>query len=245
MQCGHDAGPGHLRLRRRAGRQRADRPLRLLLDTIADAGWRSTSEDARLRALPRPEHWPRRARSSRRDFGLDAHRRALGRDARRLYARLPRRAEADPRHRRDARRAALRPFCVASSSQPERIRLSLTVTGLWPRSRSRIFSAPRMVARGKPAPDLFLHAADSMGYRSRSLPGRRGQPGRHRGGQGRRHAGGGLHRRLPCQTDRAPRRHRGACARCRLDDMRDLLRLTPDRGVQSLASLSVSAAARR
>lgn len=52
--------------------------------------------------------------------------------------------------------------CVASSSQPERIRLSLTVTGLIDRFEPNIFSAS-MVARGKPAPDLFLHASATMG----------------------------------------------------------------------------------
>ena len=52
------------------------------------------------------------------------------------------------------------PCCVASSSQVERIRLSLTVTGLIDRL-PHIFSAT-MVKNGKPAPDLFLHAAREM-----------------------------------------------------------------------------------
>ena len=52
--------------------------------------------------------------------------------------------------------------CVASSSQPERIRLSLSVTGLIDRFEPNIFSAT-MVSRGKPAPDLFLHASAAMG----------------------------------------------------------------------------------
>ncbi|MBO3761942.1 HAD family hydrolase [Ciceribacter sp. L1K22] len=52
-------------------------------------------------------------------------------------------------------------WCVASSSQPERIELSLTVTGILPRFAPRIFSAS-MVDHGKPAPDLFLFAARSM-----------------------------------------------------------------------------------
>jgi HAD superfamily hydrolase (TIGR01509 family) len=55
------------------------------------------------------------------------------------------------------------PRCVASSSQMERIRLSLTRTGLIGYFEPHIFSAT-MVARGKPAPDLFLHAAASMGF---------------------------------------------------------------------------------
>lgn len=51
--------------------------------------------------------------------------------------------------------------CVASSSQPERIRLSLRVTGLLELLEPRIYSAT-MVKRGKPFPDLFLHAAAEM-----------------------------------------------------------------------------------
>lgn len=54
------------------------------------------------------------------------------------------------------------PHCVASSSQPERIRLSLSVTGLIDRFEPNIFSAS-MVQNGKPAPDLFLHASAAMG----------------------------------------------------------------------------------
>ncbi|SHE79751.1 haloacid dehalogenase superfamily, subfamily IA, variant 3 with third motif having DD or ED [Kaistia soli DSM 19436] len=55
------------------------------------------------------------------------------------------------------------PFCVASSSQPEKLRLGLELTGLWPRFHPNIFSAS-MVKNGKPAPDLFLHAASAMGH---------------------------------------------------------------------------------
>ena len=52
--------------------------------------------------------------------------------------------------------------CVASSSSIERIRLSLEVTGLMPLFDGNIFSATQ-VAHGKPAPDLYLFAARSMG----------------------------------------------------------------------------------
>jgi HAD superfamily hydrolase (TIGR01509 family) len=52
-------------------------------------------------------------------------------------------------------------ICVASSSTPERIRKSLAITGLLDRFGPNIFSAV-MVARGKPAPDLFLFAARAM-----------------------------------------------------------------------------------
>ncbi|HEY0438933.1 MAG TPA: HAD family hydrolase [Xanthobacteraceae bacterium] len=51
--------------------------------------------------------------------------------------------------------------CVASSSTPERLRLSLQVTGLLPLFDPHVFSAAQ-VRRGKPAPDLFLYAAAQM-----------------------------------------------------------------------------------
>lgn len=54
------------------------------------------------------------------------------------------------------------PTCVASSGSHERIRRALTRTGLLDRFEGRIFSADD-VAHGKPAPDLFLHAAASLG----------------------------------------------------------------------------------
>jgi HAD superfamily hydrolase (TIGR01509 family) len=56
------------------------------------------------------------------------------------------------------------PFCVASSSSVERVRLSLELTGLLPKFGERIFSSS-MVSRGKPAPDLFLYAAETLGAR--------------------------------------------------------------------------------
>jgi HAD superfamily hydrolase (TIGR01509 family) len=54
--------------------------------------------------------------------------------------------------------------CVASSSQLERIRLSLGLTGLLSKLEPHIFSAT-MVQNGKPAPDLFLYAASQMQVR--------------------------------------------------------------------------------
>jgi HAD superfamily hydrolase (TIGR01509 family) len=54
------------------------------------------------------------------------------------------------------------PYCVASSGSRERVRRSLQLTGLWDLFEDRAFSADD-VARGKPHPDLFLHAAEAMG----------------------------------------------------------------------------------
>ncbi|MEW2403956.1 HAD family hydrolase [Streptomyces sp. NPDC046862] len=55
------------------------------------------------------------------------------------------------------------PYCVASSGSHERIRVGHRTTGLdqW-FEESRIFSS-QDVGKGKPAPDLFLHAAERMG----------------------------------------------------------------------------------
>ena len=61
---------------------------------------------------------------------------------------------------RDAILSLPYPRCVASSSIPERIALSLRVTGLSDLFDD-IFSSTQ-VPRGKPAPDLFLHAAAQM-----------------------------------------------------------------------------------
>jgi len=54
------------------------------------------------------------------------------------------------------------PRCVASSSDPVRLRHSLTLTGLLPLFGAHVFSSAQ-VPRGKPFPDLFLFAADRMG----------------------------------------------------------------------------------
>jgi HAD superfamily hydrolase (TIGR01509 family) len=55
------------------------------------------------------------------------------------------------------------PWCVASSGAHDRIRRALGVTGLLERFDGNIFSATD-VEHGKPAPDLFLHAAARMGF---------------------------------------------------------------------------------
>jgi HAD superfamily hydrolase (TIGR01509 family) len=53
-------------------------------------------------------------------------------------------------------------ICVASSGRPERLKHALSLVGLYDRFHPYIFSATE-VPRGKPAPDLFLHAAERMG----------------------------------------------------------------------------------
>lgn len=54
------------------------------------------------------------------------------------------------------------PFCVASGSSPTRVSRSLEITCMLPRFADKIFTTT-MVKNGKPAPDIFFHAAQSMG----------------------------------------------------------------------------------
>jgi len=54
------------------------------------------------------------------------------------------------------------PSCIASSGTHAYLRYMLGLTGLYERFAGRIFSVED-VERGKPAPDLFLHAAERMG----------------------------------------------------------------------------------
>jgi HAD superfamily hydrolase (TIGR01509 family) len=59
------------------------------------------------------------------------------------------------------------PHCVASSSDLDRVSFSLSLTGLAPHFGRRLYSA-QMVERGKPAPDLFLYAAERMQAKPRN-----------------------------------------------------------------------------
>ena len=68
--------------------------------------------------------------------------------------------EATP-HIDEALAAIMMPVCVASSGPPEKISTSLNHVGLYDRFAPHIFSAVQ-VTNGKPAPDLFLFAAEQM-----------------------------------------------------------------------------------
>src|SRR5260370_11090395 len=64
-------------------------------------------------------------------------------------------------HAGDAIAAIDLPKCVASSGTPEKIHHGLACAGLYDVLAPHIFSATQ-VKRGKPAPDLFLFAAEQM-----------------------------------------------------------------------------------
>jgi len=60
-------------------------------------------------------------------------------------------------------RAAGIAYCVATSARISKMHITLGQTGLLPLFEHALFSAT-MVSRGKPFPDLFLHAASTMGF---------------------------------------------------------------------------------
>ncbi|HXE44336.1 MAG TPA: HAD family phosphatase [Conexibacter sp.] len=60
------------------------------------------------------------------------------------------------------------PYCVASGSDHERIRRGLHAAGLLERFPPEVIFSADDVARGKPAPDVFLHAAERMGFDPRA-----------------------------------------------------------------------------
>lgn len=65
---------------------------------------------------------------------------------------------------KDVLAASTAPRCIASSSDLDRIRLSLDVTDLATLFEEESVFSAQMVERGKPEPDLFLHAAKQMGF---------------------------------------------------------------------------------
>ncbi|MDT0681888.1 HAD family hydrolase [Roseicyclus sp. F158] len=131
----------------------------VLLDVVREAGGRIEAADVYERFLGRSMASVVEILRDEHDCELtEAH---LLQIRQRLFARFETDLGAIP-HVAEAIARIGAPVCVASSSQPERIRLSLSLTGLLPLFEGRIYSAT-MVPRGKPAPDLFLHAAARMG----------------------------------------------------------------------------------
>ncbi|MGP9804993.1 HAD family hydrolase [Paracoccus sp. NSM] len=131
----------------------------VLIDQLAELGITVTAEDVRRDFLGRS--FPTVAAGIRARTG-----RALPADFEASYrARLLARFETDLRETpgfSDMLADLARPCCVATSSSPPRVARTLSVLGLTARFGTHVFTASE-VARGKPAPDLFLHAAARMG----------------------------------------------------------------------------------
>jgi len=133
--------------------------MRVLLDGLTEVGYAVDEAMAYERFLGRS--LAAMQTILREEFGFELPADRLGQMRRRLFDLYRRELRAMPGIVETLDRVTI-PYCVASSSLPERIRISLDVTGLLPRFSPHLFSAT-MVAKGKPAPDLFLHAAERMG----------------------------------------------------------------------------------
>jgi HAD superfamily hydrolase (TIGR01509 family) len=132
--------------------------MRVLLDTLSQNGLSVSPEVAYPRFLGKS--LVAISDLIMEEFGIELTRIALDAMRVRLYEAF--RIELKAVEGVEAAVQALQiPFCVASSSELERIRLSLKITGLLRYFEPFIYSAA-MVAAGKPAPDLFLYAAEKM-----------------------------------------------------------------------------------
>lgn len=130
----------------------------VLLEIIAEAGVLLDEDTAYRRFLGRS--MATMAEVMHQEFDLTMTAKHLEAMRARLYDRFRRELKPIPGIL-DALSAIAIPRCVASSSQPERIRLSLDVTGLLESFEPHLYSST-MVDNGKPAPDLFLYAANQM-----------------------------------------------------------------------------------
>ena len=137
--------------------------IRLDLELLAKLGWAMTQEEIVERWVGRTEAAMRRE--------IEDH---LGRDVGDEWAEFSQRyvrafaEELEPVAgvvgAIEAIQGAGFATCVASSGDLAKIQRNLAKTGLLDRFGDRLFSADD-VEHGKPAPDLFLHAADVMGIR--------------------------------------------------------------------------------
>ncbi len=97
----------------------------------------------------------------RREFGLELPPDFEAQYRERLLAAFEQHLQIMP-HVADVIEEMAVPVCVATSSSPRRVESSLRLVGLWDRLGPVTFTASQ-VERGKPAPDLFLFAAQKMG----------------------------------------------------------------------------------
>jgi HAD superfamily hydrolase (TIGR01509 family) len=131
----------------------------VLIDELAQLGVSITADYVRDHCLGRS--FPTVSRAIRESFAVPLPEDFEQRYRRSLLARFE--TELRPTPGIEVLLARLIPFrCVATSSSPPRVARSLEITGLAPLFGADVFTASQ-VARGKPAPDLFLFAAERMG----------------------------------------------------------------------------------
>lgn len=129
------------------------------VQVLADVGWRLSEEEIVERFVGRPDAYM--LAEVERHTGRDISQDWYGKYADLYRARFEADLETVPGIVEVLDRIIVSD-CVASSGTHERLRLTLGLTNLWDRFDGRIFSA-QDVPRGKPWPDLFLHAANRMG----------------------------------------------------------------------------------
>ncbi|GAB3765439.1 HAD family hydrolase [Microlunatus parietis] len=131
----------------------------VLADLLTGYGWPTTFDDSvntylgGTLQLVRDLVEPQLGRPLPAEFEAHYHER--------LFARLGAELTAVPGVR-EALDALPLPYCVASSGAHPRIERTLRTVGLYDRFAGNIYSADD-VPRGKPFPDLFLHAAREQG----------------------------------------------------------------------------------
>jgi HAD superfamily hydrolase (TIGR01509 family) len=136
----------------------------VLAEVITEQGWSLTLQEtlARFKGLAIDDIWQIVADRLGRPISEPANRDFR---ARQLVA-LSARVQAVPGARELLCSLSI-PYCVASNGPPEKMQATLGGTGLLSLLEGRLFSRTE-VARPKPYPDLFLHAASMMGVLPRT-----------------------------------------------------------------------------
>jgi HAD superfamily hydrolase (TIGR01509 family) len=134
---------------------------RMLVDELAGLGVKIDLDYVGRHFLGRS--YPTVMAQIRREFGLDLPPEFEDQYRSRLMAAFEQGLKVMPGVTEVLRGLAL-PWCVATSSSPMRAARSLQIAGLDGLVGDGLYTAT-MVARGKPAPDLFLHVAAQRGVK--------------------------------------------------------------------------------
>jgi HAD superfamily hydrolase (TIGR01509 family) len=136
---------------------------RLTAEAVSELGWEMSAELAKAEFLG--DTFANIIRRVEEKLGRSVPQDWPARSQRSLLAALERELQPVPGVRQaiEALVAAGATLAVGSQGSHEKMRLTLAVTNLLPFFEGRIFSASQ-VARPKPAPDLFLLAAKTLGF---------------------------------------------------------------------------------
>jgi HAD superfamily hydrolase (TIGR01509 family) len=136
---------------------------RLTAEAVSELGWQMSPELAKTEFLG--DTFTNIIRRVEQQLGRRVPAGWPAQSQARLLAALERevRPVAGVRSALEALREAGVTLAVGSQGSHEKMQLTLRVTGLLPFFEGRIFSATQ-VARPKPAPDLFLLAAQTLGF---------------------------------------------------------------------------------